>query len=378
MTPFPLFRLLPASALLVLLTLPALLPAARAQERTINPFPEDTSVVRRQQQLGPQSKFEDKAFANPSVLGMGPSKGLIVRYERAPDFSITSTGKRNDVGSSLGQISKYNVWFVKLYAPVWNRPHFKVVVGLNYEKAQYNFENRVEAVKYPLYQIIDDRNLRNVGTQLVVLRPIDGRRYWLVRGKAELNGDYKSGDRQLPISKYIKYSAEAFYGWKRSSRESIALGLQYGYTFGRISLYPAVIYNRSWSDHWGFEGLLPAKARVRFNLNEKTLFYGGYEVQGNAYTINLNPALGDNHVSVAELRRTDIAAKFRAEHELLPFLWVAAEAGYRYYVSFNVFDHPGTRSTVSDAKLISSRLNNSVFAGIELFVSPPRKRILKQ
>ncbi|MBC7449349.1 MAG: hypothetical protein H7330_14950, partial [Hymenobacteraceae bacterium] len=251
-----------------------------------------------------------------------------------------------------------------------------VILGFNYERSQYNFENRPKVHEYPLYGVIDDRNLRTIGTQLVVLRPIDGRRYFLIRGKVELTGDYKQRVRRLTISKYLRYSAEGFYGWKRSPRESIAVGFQYGYTFGRISIYPAVIYNRTWSDHWGFEGLLPAKARVRYNLNEKTLFYGGYEVQGNAYTVNLDlgPGLNAPH----ELRRTDIAGKLRVERELFPFLWIAAETGYRYYVSFNVFDQPGIRSSVTNNKLISSKLGNSAFAGIELFLTPPRKRILKQ
>lgn len=359
----------------LLVLLPFLVTGVTAYAQIVNPgnTPVDSSRLE-----ATQSKLDDKAFANPSVLGMGPSKGLIVRYERAPDFGIVSTGKRDGVASSSAQISKLNVVTAKLYAPVWNRPHLKIVVGFNYEKAQYNLENRAEATAYPLYKIIDDRNLRTVGTQLVVLRPIDGRRYFLVRGKAELNGDYEKGDRHLALSKYLKYSAEAFYGWKRSPRESIAIGAQYGYTFGRISIYPAVIYNRTWSDRWGFEGLLPAKARVRYNLNEQTLFYGGYEVQGNAYTINFNPPLGDKQVMEGELRRTDIAAKLRVERELLPFLWVAAETGYRYYVSFNVFDQPGMSSRASNAKLISSSLKNSALVNLELFVTPPRKRILKQ
>lgn len=343
----------------------------------INPVPGDTAQVRQRELEAKQSKMDDKAFANPSVLGMGPSKGLIVRYERSPDFGITSTSKQPDQvprGGS-GQIQKLNQLNLKLYAPIWNHPHLKVVLGFNYEKQQYNLEHR-DTITYPLYKIIDDRNLRTIGTQLVVLRPIDGRRYYLVRGKAELNGDYKHGDRQLALSKYLKYSAEAFYGWKRSPRESMAFGVQYGYTFGRISIYPAIIYNRTWGEHWGFEGLLPAKARVRYNLNERTLFYGGYEVQGNSYTINLHPPLGVNRI--AELRRSDIAGKIRGERELLPFLWVAAEVGYRYYVSFNVFDSPGASSRTSDAKLISSKLDNSALVNVELFITPPRKRILKQ
>jgi hypothetical protein len=348
--------------------------AAQAQETIINPVPADTS----RRQTAPdreQSRLDNKVFANPSVLGMGPSKGLILRYERAPDFGITSAGQKPEqhIGNGSGQIQKLNVLTFKLYAPLWNHPHLKVVVGFNYEKQQFNLEHR-DTITYPLYRVIDNRNLRTVGSQLVVLRPIDGRRYWLVRVKGELNGDYTKDRRSLPLTHYLKTTAEAFYGWKRSPSESVAIGAQYGYTFGRISLYPAIIYNRTWNTHWGFEGLLPAKARVRYNVTERTLFYGGYEVEGNAYTINIGTPLSATSADrTAELRRTDIAGKLRVEQEVLPFLWVAAEAGYRYYASFDVFDSSASRN-----KLIDSSLKNSALVNVEVFVTPPRKRLLKQ
>lgn len=339
--------------------------ALSAQAQIVNPgnVPVDSSRLEPR-----QLSTEDKEFANPSVLGMGPSKGVIFRYERAPDFGITS--KSGIIGDSHAQVQKLNELSLKVYAPVWNRPHFKVVVGFNYVKQQFNMERR-DTITYPLYKVIDDRNLNTIGSQLVVLRPVDGRRYWLARIKAELNGDYRDDIRRLPIRKYLRTSAEAFYGWKRSARESVAVGAQFGYTFGRRSIYPAVIWNKTWSDHWGFEALLPAKVRVRYNANERTLFYGGYEVQGDSYTINIQPALGGNRT--VELRRTDIAAKLRVERELLSFLWIGAEAGYRYYASFNTFDSSSDRN-----QLISSTLRNSAMANVELFLTPPRKRLLKQ
>ena len=369
----------PLSTFLWSLAAAVLLLPRPATAQVINPAPGDTALARQRALEQVQSKYDDKAFANPSVLGMGPSKGVIFRYERAPDFGITSTAQQPDqhLTNGSGQIQKLNDLSLKIYAPLWNRPHLKIVLGFNYEKQQYNLEHR-DTITYPLYRVIDDRNLRTIGSQLVVLRPIDGRRYFLVRTKGELNGDYKHGQRELPLRKYLKMSAEAFYGWKRSPRTSLAIGLQYGYTFGRISIYPAMIYNHTWNERWGFEGLLPAKARVRYNLNERTLFYGGYEVQGNSYTINLRPPLGNPAVRTAELRRSDIAGKVRGERELLPFLWIAAEVGYRYYVSFNVFDSPGANSRTSDSKLISSTLKSSPFANVEIFLTPPRKRILKQ
>ncbi len=335
----------------------------------------DSARVKQREQEPVQSGADNKEFANPSVLGMGPSKGITLRYERAPRVGVTSISDATIAGNGSGQVSKLNVLEGKLYAPLWRRPHLKAVLGFNFSRQQFNFADRAH-LAYPLYRTLDDRNLRTVGSQLLLLRPIDGRRYYLFRVKGELNGDYKQDAedgqyRRLPLRKYLRTSAEFFYGWKRSPRQSVGVGMQFGYTFGRRSLFPAVLYNRTFNDHWGVEALLPAKVRVRYNINDKTLIYCGYEVQGDSYTINIDsPPLADNRT--VELRVTSLTGRFRLERELLPVLWFGLEAGYRYYASFDIFDSSTARN-----KLIDSSLRAAPAISAELFLTPPR-RFLKQ
>lgn len=359
--------------LLLLLIVPA-----RLRAQVVNPTtpPEDTALVNRREREKVQPREADKVFANPSVLGMGPSRGIVLRYERSPRFGVTSTSSPGLLGNGADEVKRFNTIEFKAYAPLWNRPHFKIVAGFNYARQQFNFEGRGKPDLYPLYQVLDDRNLRTIGSQLVVLRPIDGRRYYLFRVKGELNGDYQQDAedgqyRRLPLNKYLRTSAEFFYGWKRSPMQSLAIGAQFGYTFGRRSIYPAIIYNRTWNDRWGLETILPARVRVRYNASERSLFYGGYEVEGNSYTINIDvPTIGPNQT--VELRVTSLATKFRFERELLPVLWFGLEAGYRYYASFRVFD-----STTDRNRLIDNKLKGSAVVSAEIFLTPPR-RILKQ
>ncbi len=364
----PFYRLLlgGASALLSL--------SARGQ--IVNPGPVSPTDSARGKQSSKSTTDDKKVFANPSVLGMGPSKGIVVRYERAPQFDVTSQSDPGLIGNGAGRIRRLNVNEFKAYFPLWNRPHLKFVAGFNYARQQFNFRAPDE-LSYPFYQLLEDRNLRTIGTQLLMLRPIDGRKYFLVRVKGELNGDYRNDPedgvtRHLALRRYLRTSAEFFYGWKRSPRQSVAVGAQFGYTFGRRSIYPAVIYNRTFSDHWGLESILPARARVRYNLNEKTLFYGGYEVQGDSYTINVNvpPAVGQYRD--LELRVTALNTRLRMEREILPIMWFAVEAGYRYYASFSAYD-----SSTDRVKVIDNTLKNSAVISAEIFLTPPR-RFLKQ
>ena len=68
----------------------AMLFGAAARAQIVNPVPTAPADSSRLRKASQSSNTDDKVFANPSVLGMGPSKGLIIRYERAPDFSISS------------------------------------------------------------------------------------------------------------------------------------------------------------------------------------------------------------------------------------------------------------------------------------------------
>ena len=316
-----------------------------------------------------------QTFANPSVLGMGPSKGLIVRYERMPAFSITSSGQVVGIKDYAGSVDKNARLSIKGYIPAWNHPHLKVVVGLSYEREEFQFI--APATQYELYNNIENKGLKSTAAQVAIIRPVDAVHWYLVRVKGELSGDYTSDE--LSKSDYSRFSAEAIYGWKRSPTFSWGVGFQYGYTFGRLSLYPAVIYNRTFNSHWGVEALFPARVTLRYNANANSIFYAGYSVDGYNYILHLrNPLVRTDQADKAalntlELRETEVKFRLRWEHELLSFLWMGAEGGYRYNYAFDAFD----RTNADREKIINSQLNGTPYASLELFITPPRKLLEK-
>ena len=323
-----------------------------------------------------------QAFANPSVLGMGPSKGLVVRYERMPQFGVSSKGQVVGISDYSGQIDKNARLSIKGYIPAWNRPHLKVVVGLSYEREEFRFTGPA-TTDYELYRNIENKGLKSTAAQVVVLRPVDAVHWYLARVKGELSGDYNSST-ELSRSDYSRFSAEAIYGWKRSPRFSWGVGFQYGYTFGRLSLYPAVLYNRTFNDRWGIEALFPARVTARYNVSESSIFYGGYAVDGFNYIIKLRntlermspngtPLADKIPLSTLELRETEVKFRLRWERELLSFLWLGAEAGYRYNYAFDAFD----RTNNDREKIIDSKFNGAPYASLELFITPPRKLLEK-
>ncbi|RZK41357.1 MAG: hypothetical protein EOO57_01800 [Hymenobacter sp.] len=315
-----------------------------------------------------------KQFANPSVLGMGPSKGIIIRYERMPTFSVASTGEVAGVGNYSTEATKNARLTIKGYIPAWNRPHLKIIVGLNYDREEFQFRN--PPTNYSLLDNLENKGLKSTGAQLAIIRPVDAVHWYLARVKGELAGDYNSGS-DLSTNDYLRMSAEAFYGWKRSPRFSWGIGFQYGYTFGRLSFYPAILYNRTFNDRWGVEALFPARVTARYNASERSIFYAGYSVDGLNYLVNLRQPLvrEPNKIALSSLELREIEVKFRLrwERELLSFLWLGAEAGYRYNYAFDAFD----RTNAERERIIRTKLGGGAYASLEVFAVPPRKLLEK-
>ena len=307
-------------------------------------------------------------FASPNVRGMGRGRGIVIGYERLPNFDIDSESDDPSVGNGSGRVHRHNKFNWRVFAPVVNKPQTKVIVGVDYQLEEFNFGN-LDPASYPLYRYLEDKNLRSFGLQVAFLRSLDERRFYLVRLSGDLNGDYTRDD--INVSDYLKVNVDVAYGWKRSPDFALGVGLQLGYTFGRQRVYPGILYNRTFNDKWGVESIFPANARLRYNLNEKTLLYGGYRLEGSSYNMFVDETplsrFGD-----LELRRTDIKGLLRLEREIYDFAWFAVEGGFRQYYRHRIFDEIGSRDP-----LIINDLAGAGYVNVELFFVAPRKWVSK-
>ncbi|WP_139925460.1 DUF6268 family outer membrane beta-barrel protein [Hymenobacter sp. DG01] len=311
-------------------------------------------------------------FATPSVVGMGPSKGLVFHYERMPRFNVASDGKVVGLQDYNSQATKNARLVIKGYIPMLNRPHLKLILGVNYEREEFKF--REFPTRYELYDNIENKGLKTLGAQLAVIRPVNEVNWYIFRVKGELSGDYTSSE--LSVRDYLRVSSEFLYGWKRSPTFSWGVGVQLGYTFGRQSIYPAVLYNRTFNNRWGVEALFPARVTARYNASPRSLFFAGYSVDGLNYIIKLRQPLrreGAIDLRTLELRETEVKFRGRWEREIYDFLWFGLEGGYRYNYAFDAFD----RTNDNRIKIIDSKLAGAPYASFELFIVPPRKFLKK-
>jgi len=305
-------------------------------------------------------------YASPSVRGMGKARGVVIGYERLPQFDIDSKSDDPRVGNGSAHVRRNNQFFVRALAPLMNKPQTKLILGIGYSLEEFNFSDMPPGT-YPLYGYLEDKNLKSIGLQLAYLHSIDDRRFYLIRVKGDLNGDYTHNN--LNITDYLKTTIDLAYGWKKSQDFVIGVGAQLGYTFGRKNVYPGILYNRNFNPKWGVESIFPANARIRYNANEKTLFYAGYRLEGASYNLYVDePPL--SQFKDLELRRTDLKGLVRVEREIYDFVWFAVEGGFRQYYRNRVFDEIGARGK---DRLIDNDLAGAGYVGVELYLVPPRK-----
>jgi hypothetical protein len=316
----------------------------------------------------------DKEFANPSVEGTPRGKFLIFKYQRFFDYRFNSTAANNEklpVGNADAQVKNSNIAEIKGFIPLWNRPHFKTVLGLGYEREEYNFE-KSDNNTYLYHQNLQDKGLKSLSAQLAFLHPMNYKNYMIFRVKGQLNGDYTSNE--LNFNDYLKVTAEVMYGWKKSKYFSWGLGAQLGYTFGRQTIYPAILYNRTFNNHWGVEAVFPANIKMRYTpSSDKSYFYFGYELDGYSYNIKVDkfpfsqsPIF--SNIKTIELRHNDVKLQARWEKEIYDFLWFGLEGGYRMNIAYDAFESGSERKTT----LIETDAGGAPFAEASIFFVVPR------
>ncbi|WP_242926503.1 DUF6268 family outer membrane beta-barrel protein [Pontibacter vulgaris] len=303
-------------------------------------------------------------YAGPGVEGQPRPRGIVIKYERLPGFDIESESDDPRIGNGEGRVRRHNKFSASVGAPLINRPQTKLIIGFNYELEEFNFED-ISETSYSLYRYLEDKNLKSVGLQLAYQHSIDSRKFYLIRAKGELNGDYTRDD--INISDYFKGTIDLAYGWSLSPYYSIGVGVEYGWVFGRQRIYPGILYNRTFNDKWGVEAIFPAAVRVRRNVDEKTYLYAGYRLEGGSYDIFAD-ATELQQFGEIELRRTDIKGLLRMEREIYDFVWFAVEGGFRQYYRHRVFEEPGDKD-----ELIKNDLAGAGYIGVELYLVAPRK-----
>ncbi len=307
----------------------------------------------------------DSTFCVPAVFGMTRSKGIIIKQERVFDYRITSDGTEAGYGQGEDEVKFNKRWQFKLRFPVLMKPGFKLAMGLEYFKEEYHFEGFPEN-DYPLYQSLEDKPLRSIGTTVYLVKPWLGNRYFMMRVGVKFNGDEGLGN--LIDSDKLRVSLAPLIGWKKNPYTSYAFGLAYSYDFGRQRVYPVVSYNHTFNNRFGLESILPLEVKLRYTMTEKNLFYATTEFNGATYNIKLDdPSFPEDEDYY--LRKSEVRFLVTYEREIHDWLWFSLETGLRSNITFELVDSPKRNANT----VIDNEFNSAFLLNASIFVVPPRK-----
>ncbi len=303
----------------------------------------------------------DTTYCIPSIEGLSRPKGFVIKEEVVMNHQINSYSTQGIPSSGLGQIKAIRRRTIKFKAPLLNKDGLKVAMGFKYNVEDVFFDDQSrESLSF--YQNLENKNLKQLGTSLYLIKPMRGNFYFLMRASASLNGDY--GANNAPTKDYLKYSIAPMIGWKRTPYLSYAVGLGYSENFGKVSFFPLLSYNQTFNEHFGIESILPLSIKLRYStLNKKNFIYLSSEVKGTTYNVGFRDG------NTGYLNNTELRLLITYEREIYDFVWVGIEAGTRSNLNFSLSDTPDYRNS----KVIRNSVNQSFFVGFSIFVVPPKK-----
>lgn len=300
-------------------------------------------------------------YCIPGISGLGQAKGLEVNYRNIFKYAIDT--KLEDLDTSYSDIiNRDRKVEIKAKIPIILRNNFKLVLGLKYSSEEFKLKEN-EVISNSFYAALNRKPLQSYGTTIYMVKPFIGNKFVSMRAGFRVSGDFT----QNSLEDYFRTSISVLYGCRKSPTFEWGVGFSYNYTFGRQLIIPVLTLSKQLSPKWSFDTKLPVSMKFRYNLNEKNAFELENKISGENYNITLEPVTNSNLF----IQRSDWLFYARYERQIYDFIWVGANVGNRYNISFDLYEKNAFVSR--SAPVITNQLKNTFFAEIGIFLVPPKK-----
>jgi hypothetical protein len=282
-----------------------------------------------------------KKYCTSKVFDLSPSKLISVGYDFQGGYDLTTDTLFNPTHSSspyadqntpgFGSIQYSHGLRLAVNIPVISNNAIIVQLGANYAEQRYKFNQLITSPSNDLINTLKDNGLRTTGLNTTIFKPFNEKSFLLLQASADLSGDYGFNSINL---KYLRSSVAAIWGQKKGDRKMIGFGLSRTYRVGEMNYIPVFLLNYTAPNRKnGCEILFPARVHYRRTFSARSLALFGYELEGQSYRLgsrDTSPALQD-----IELRRGELRIRAVYERSISSFLWLSAQAGFRYNYSFD-------------------------------------------
>jgi hypothetical protein len=321
---------------------------------------------------------EGKKYCTQKVRRLSPTKLISVGFEMQAPFAARFDYEGTNPATSLSEQKINFMGGARLMSnnPVISNNRFILNLGANYYESFVRFDNSRPILPEenprlsPLKEALGS-GLRTMGLNLTAFKPLDEKRFLILSAMSDYNGNF--GWNTIDEIPMPTGTFGALYGWKKDENTQFAIGATQTWRGGEKLYVPLLMYNKTFNDKWGLEMLLPARAHVRYNFSAQSLLLAGFEIEGNSYRLGRRKDISFPTQELAaseaiELRRSEL--KFRAiyERKLFGFVWLSAQAGWRYNFKFNFSE---ARDSKRGEFLYTSKLGNPLYGAISInLVSP--------
>lgn len=302
-------------------------------------------------------------YCIPRIKGVPIGKGFSIDYENQPNYSMETIDKTGLFGNSKIDIKTNSRLKLKMKIPIMNKPYLTILGGLRYNFEEYHFQNNSN--NNPFYTALEDKGLKTIGTDFLIIKPTKSKNYWLLRVKADLNGDYNGNFVQ---SDYLKFSISPAWGRKVNEDFTYALGLSYNYRFGSPLILPVISFNKNFNEKWDVESILPVFMKLRYKYNDGLHWINTIDLDGASYKLN---SFNENFpgYSNIHLHRSDIRFDTKIEKKLTGWIWLVADVGLNHNLTYNVTNSNRARQNI----LFENNLKTGFLFNFSLFISPTFK-----
>ncbi len=307
-----------------------------------------------------------ETFCRPGVINKAPGKGFVLDYGINPNINLRSENATSiSEPTKVGVIHRYSF---KIKAPILNKEKIKMLVGWNYYGEKYSFD-QIGDINTLLFNTIDDKQLKSSRLSLYMIRPINHKYYFALKGVVSSNGDYDGG---INFDKrYSRFDVATIFGVKKRSNVEWGVGLLFRKNFnGSFPIVPFGIYNHTFNSKWGVEMTIPTSFMGRYNFNEKNIILFGPQFDSRSYSIDVRNS-NTNQLDPFIMRRSELRFSVRYDYNIKSWLWMEMTTGYvrNFTTRFEDLENG------LDPEIVRVDPSNGPYFKFGIFLSPPKGAI---
>lgn len=287
-------------------------------------------------------------------------KFFVMEVEAFDGFRVDAIS--NIMGEETAIVRENLIRNIKLKFPLILKDNYNLIGGIGYRHEQFKFEEQSDP-EFPFFAQFEDKSLKQISANFYYKQDLSSDKFLYVFLRSSMNSDIPAFEG---FGDQLKLSITTVYGKNIGPHKIMGYGISFGYDFGQPAVYPLFILNNNFTQHWGYELLLPKKVQIRYSPDQSNHFYAAVDVQGASY--HLRERVFENF-SDLEFRRSSVRTFITYEREIHDWLWMGITGGYR--IPINIFlSEPGERR--SDA-IVKIEANAALYGKFSIFFVPPNK-----